>query len=155
MDVYFKIGELSEIMDVSIRALHLYDKMGLLKPAYIDEETGYRYYSPDQASGLQTILTLKSIGFSLNEIKMLQDKGLDQQELLDMLYKKEDYFEQQIEIAKFNIENIRKMKRAVENSSDNLKRPELSEDQKAIKLSRIVSLENLKAEHLFSEILWL
>ena len=155
MEVYFKIGEIAKIFDISVRALHLYDKIGLLKPEHIDEATGYRYYAPDQISKIQTILSLKKIGFSLSEINLLYDNGFNQQELLDMLHKKEDYFEQQIDIAKFNIESIQQMQKAVENSSTIYKNSELSEDEKAMRMSHIVSLENMKFEKFFSEILWL
>jgi Predicted transcriptional regulators len=155
MEVYFKIGEIAEFFDISVRALHLYDKIGLLKPEHIDEETGYRYYAPDQINRLQTILSLKKIGFSLNEINILYSNGFKEKELLDMLIKKEEYFQQQIEIANFNIDNIRRMKKEIENSSENMKTRELSEEEKAVKMSRIVCLENIKLENIFSEILWL
>lgn len=46
-----------------------YDKIGLLKPYHIDPETGYRYYSISQYEVLGTIKELRSIGFSLEEIK--------------------------------------------------------------------------------------
>ena len=42
MEVLFKIGEFAEMFDISIRALRLYDKIGLLTPEHTDEITGYR-----------------------------------------------------------------------------------------------------------------
>jgi len=44
----FKIGEFSKLTQVSIRMLRYYDETGLLKPAQIDQFTGYRSYSVDQ-----------------------------------------------------------------------------------------------------------
>lgn len=155
MEVYFKIGEIAEFFDISVRALHLYDKIGLLKPEYIDETTGYRYYTAEHISKLQSILSFKKVGFSLSEIKQLYDNGLNHQEVMDMLHKKELYFEQQIQIATFNIENLRQMQKAVEASDCIMKSDKLDETEKAIRMSRIISLENMKLENLFSEILWL
>jgi DNA-binding transcriptional MerR regulator len=155
MDCDFKIGEVAEMFDISVRSLHLYDKMGLLRPDYIDDLTGYRYYNADQIYKLQTILSLKKIGFTLNEIKILFDNNFNQNDFLIMLNNKADYFQKQIDIAEFNIENIKRMINAVEASSGVKNSKELSEEENAVKLSKIVSLENLKLENLFSEILWL
>ena len=47
----FLTGEFSQISRVSKRLLHYYDEIGLLKPANIDEATGYRYYSARQYAG--------------------------------------------------------------------------------------------------------
>jgi len=75
-DELFSIGRLSKISNISIDTIRYYDDIGLLKPAYISEESGYRYYSAEQAEALTKIRELKLYGFSLNEIKKipLQDE---------------------------------------------------------------------------------
>ena len=40
----YKIGELSKALKVSVKTLRYYEKEGLLKPSYIDKDSGYRYY---------------------------------------------------------------------------------------------------------------
>jgi DNA-binding transcriptional MerR regulator len=155
MQVHFKIGEIADMFDISVRALHLYDKMQLFTPEYIDESTGYRYYSADQVQKLNTILSFKKIGFSLTEIKILFDNNLNAMELLNMLKNKANYFQQQIDIASFNIENIQKMMKSIEESANIKAKNELTEEEKAKRMSRLVCLENLKLENLLSEILWL
>ena len=45
---YLKIGELAKLKGVSVKSLRYYDRIGVLPPAYINEETGYRYYAPEQ-----------------------------------------------------------------------------------------------------------
>lgn len=71
----FLIGEFSKISRVSKRLLHYYDDIGLLKPAYIDQTTGYRYYRAGQLPRLNCILALKELGLTLDQIKkMLQAK---------------------------------------------------------------------------------
>ena len=43
-----RIGELAKLSGISVKALHVYEKKNIIKPVYVDENTGYRYYSPDQ-----------------------------------------------------------------------------------------------------------
>ena len=62
------IGKMAEINGVSIPTLRLYDKNGLLKPAYIDPESGYRYYTLQQTARLDIIAYMKELGMSLGEI---------------------------------------------------------------------------------------
>jgi len=64
----FKIGEFSKLGQVSIRMLRYYDETGILKPAEIDELTGYRNYSVDQIPILNKIRYLRDSGFSISEI---------------------------------------------------------------------------------------
>lgn len=71
----FKIGDFSRLSRVSVRALRLYDQMGLLKPVHVDPFTGYRYYSAEQLSRLNQIVAFKDLGFSLEQIiELLNDK---------------------------------------------------------------------------------
>lgn len=64
----FKIGEFSKLTQVSIRMLRYYDETGLLKPAKIDEWTGYRMYSVEQIPILNRIVYLRDSGFNVSEI---------------------------------------------------------------------------------------
>ena len=69
MDNLFSIGELSKYQNISKQTLIFYDKIGLFRPAYVDPNNGYRYYSSNQIDYLDTILIMKKIGFSLTEIR--------------------------------------------------------------------------------------
>lgn len=64
----FKIGEFSRLTQVTIRMLRHYDETGLLKPAFIDPQTGYRLYSCDQIPILNKIIYLRDSGFKIAEI---------------------------------------------------------------------------------------
>ncbi len=66
-----KIGEFSQLMQVTVKTLRHYEQKGLLLPDEVDEWTGYRYYSIDQMQKLQAIRDLQCLGFSLDEIKDL------------------------------------------------------------------------------------
>ena len=64
----FKISDFSRFTRVSVKALRHYDRLGILRPAYVDPESRYRYYSARQVSRLQRILALRELGFSLGHV---------------------------------------------------------------------------------------
>jgi DNA-binding transcriptional MerR regulator len=61
----FSIGEFARLGTVSVRTLRHYDEIGLLEPAKVDPETGYRSYSASQLGQLNRIIALKNLGSSL------------------------------------------------------------------------------------------
>ena len=67
------IGEFAKLKNITPETLRHYDRCNLLKPAYVDEETGYRFYSIFQFEKLSTILELRQLGMSLLEIKEFFD----------------------------------------------------------------------------------
>jgi DNA-binding transcriptional MerR regulator/effector-binding domain-containing protein len=77
----YKIGLFSQMNRVTIKALRYYDDIDLLKPSYIDKFTGYRYYTSDQLPILHQILALRQMGFTLDEIKKVQN-GMSEKDLL-------------------------------------------------------------------------
>ncbi|SHI94629.1 DNA-binding transcriptional regulator, MerR family [Clostridium cavendishii DSM 21758] len=68
----YKVKELSSLAKVSVRTLHHYDEIDLLKPEYISD-AGYRLYSENDIERLQQILFFKELDFSLKEIKEILD----------------------------------------------------------------------------------
>lgn len=68
-----KIGEFSKLMQITVKTLRHYESKGLLMPDEVDEWTGYRYYTLDQMQRLNTIRNLQRLGFSLDDIKELQE----------------------------------------------------------------------------------
>jgi DNA-binding transcriptional MerR regulator len=71
-----RIGDFSRLSQVSIKALRYYDEMGLLKPAFVDEVSGYRYYTAAQLPRLNRLLALKDLGFTLEQIAPLLDEAI-------------------------------------------------------------------------------
>lgn len=67
-----KVKELADIASVSVRTLHHYDSIGLLKPS-IDSENGYRNYTDDDISKLQQILFFRQFNFKLTQIKEIME----------------------------------------------------------------------------------
>lgn len=95
----YKIGEFSVKTGATTKTLRYYDIIGLLKPSMIDSFTNYRYYTEKQVQIYKRIEYLKTLGFTLDEIKMNLDnislEFLDakRQELED----KRDYISKQID----------------------------------------------------------
>ncbi len=67
----YLISEVAEMHKLTKRTLLYYERIGIFKPNYVDEKTGYRYYSYEQFPFLKQIIYLKELGFSLDEIKDL------------------------------------------------------------------------------------
>ena len=64
-----QIKEFPDFAGVSVRTLHYYDEIGLLKPAFVDKATGYRYYDETSVLCMQEILFYRELDFSLKNIK--------------------------------------------------------------------------------------
>lgn len=92
-----RIGEFAHQSGVTIKALHHYEKLGLLKPAWINRFNGYRYYAPEQHEILDLLLTFKDMGFSLDKIAILINENLTFQELRAQLEKQITSLEKQLE----------------------------------------------------------
>ena len=68
----FTIGQFAALHEINKKTLMWYDEIGLLKPACI-KENGYRYYSYQQSAALETILMLRELNVSLDEIKQFME----------------------------------------------------------------------------------
>ena len=67
------IGRFSRLTGVGVKALRHYDEIGLLVPAAVDDETGYRFYSPDQVDRAEAIRLLRRLDMPLDEIRATLD----------------------------------------------------------------------------------
>lgn len=98
----YKVQEVAKIAGVSVRTLHHYDSIGLLKPSNIGSNR-YRYYNDEDLRLLQHILFLKEIGFSLKKIQEIVAEGFDSTYALtthiDLLRKKKERLESLIDNA--------------------------------------------------------
>ena len=85
MKNYFLISEFAQLRGININSLRYYEKLGLLKPAYIDEKTNYRYYSAEQLTLLNKIILCIQLGISLKEMATYidEDGNLQSQKLLE------------------------------------------------------------------------
>lgn len=77
----YKIGMFANMNRVTIKTLRYYDEQGLLRPVYVDEENGYRYYEASQMAELHRIIALKNMGFSIDDIRNIL-QGAEEKDLL-------------------------------------------------------------------------
>ena len=92
----FSIGEFARLGAVSVRTLRHYDEIGLLHPAKVDPNTGYRSYAADQFGQLNRIMALKDLGFSLEQTRKLIS-GITLEELRGMLALRRAQLEQALD----------------------------------------------------------
>lgn len=93
------IGEFAKSRKITAETLRHYDRIGLLKPIKVDSETGYRYYSVLQYEKLGTILELRQLGMSIDEIKKYFDnRNLKQS--VEILRSKHEDLKEKIEELK-------------------------------------------------------
>lgn len=95
----YKIGELSSLSSIPVKTLRYYDSEGILSPVYIDDFTGYRYYSASQLGDCYKIVALKALGFTLDEIKKFLNAADEELPLLL------DEKEKQLEKIRMDAEN--------------------------------------------------
>lgn len=116
MKNYFTISEFAKLRNININSLRYYEKIGLLKPAYVDETNGYRYYSAEQVSLLNKIILCIQLGIPLKEmVEFLDEDGnLESQKLLERgrIVAKERIQEMQnnLEYIEYSLKNIEENK---------------------------------------------
>ena len=145
-----KIGEFVKISGITINMLRHYDKIGLLKPKYVDKESGYRYYDECQVKTANEIQVLKSLGFSLKEIKDIQLDTNNTDNIKSFLKCKISEKEQEIKEA--NIQ-IKRMKKAILDL-DKEKSCALSVTVKTIPRRKVASLRGIIHRFQDEGILW-
>lgn len=108
----FSIGKFSKICSVSIQALRYYDKIGILKPKFIDMETGYRFYGTNQIVIVMIIQKMAALGLSLSEIDVFLSKN-DMSGIKSIFNQKRQEIKEQInellyadKVLKLHIDNI-------------------------------------------------
>lgn len=149
------IGEIAEFFGVSRKAIRLYEKKGIIKPVKVDAKNGYRYYSAEQVQQLNSLLELKALGFSLDEIKTVMDGEMNKAQLLDALYRKRQAWQEAMEAAKYKMECLDNIAAHVRDSKTAEKFAELTDDERAWLLVKMVCVEDISVRNALSEALWL
>ena len=102
----FRIGEFAQIAQVSGRQLRFYDQLGLLRPAHVDGQTGYRYYTIQQLPRLNSILALKELGLALEQIGPLLEDRISPADLRSMLVLKRAQLERSLQEEEARLRHI-------------------------------------------------
>ena len=149
------IGEIAEFFGVSRKAMRLYEKKGIIKPVKVDASNGYRYYSAEQIQQLNALLELKALGFSLDEIKMVIDGKATKELLLKMLDKKQQAWQEAMDSAKYKVECLDSIISNIQTSESADQIAEMTEEERAWLLVKMVCIEDVRAQRILSEALWL
>lgn len=107
----YTVAKLAQLSKVSIRTLHWYDEIGLLKPAY-HGSNGYRYYQEEQLLLLQQILFFKEMGFELKQIQHLLKRS-DFDKIVALTSHRQ--------VLQKNMEKTQKLIKTIENTIKHLK----------------------------------
>jgi len=102
----FKIGDFARLNRVTIKTLRHYESLGLLQPEEIDSFTCYRYYSASQMPRLNRILSLKDIGFSLDEIALVLNKNMNSEQIQTLLELKHSELEGRVKNEQSRLNRI-------------------------------------------------
>lgn len=154
-EVLLRIGEVAAVFNVSVKAIRIYEKKGIIKPAKVDEYTGYRFYTVGQVQQLNALVELKALGFSLDEIKEIMVGGITKEKLLGELTRKRMVWQDSISSAENKIDASNKITKRLSTSKEALKLQELTEEQRAWLLVKMVCVEDVKVQSLLSEAIWL
>ncbi|MGE7111144.1 MerR family transcriptional regulator [Lysinibacillus sp. NPDC047702] len=133
----FKISEFSKLSQVSIKTLRYYDQLGLLKPAYTDQFSGYRYFSAEQMFQIHRILAFKELGFSLEQIRQMMDENIPLEHIRGMFRVKQNEIQSILEKEQAKLFRIKESLRTIE-----YERKDLS--------SLDVVLKEIKSQHVIS-----
>lgn len=149
------IGEIAEFFGVSRKAIRLYEKKGIMKPVEVDVRNGYRYYSADQVRQLNALLELKALGFSLDEIKTVIDGETTKEQLLAGFEKKRQAWQEAMDAAKYKMECLDNVIGNLRSSQGAEKITEMTDEERAWLLVKLVCIEDIRAQKALSEALWL
>ena len=100
-----QIKDFARLSGVSVRTLHYYDEIGLLRPAVVDEQTGYRFYDEESLLRMQEILFYRELDFPLKSIAEI---------LTSPCYNKKEALEQQRELLHLKKERLERLIGAID-----------------------------------------
>lgn len=109
------ISKLAKFANVSVRTLQYYDQIGLLKPSSFSESKG-RLYTENDIALLHQIVTLKSLGLTLDEIKRKISPVDNSSDVLEILTQQAYIINEQISKSKKVLESIEMIKREINDS---------------------------------------
>ena len=125
-----------------------------MKPVEVDPQNGYRYYSPDQVQQLNALLELKALGFSLDEIKTVMAGETTKERLVSSLQKKQQAWLEAMEAARYKAECVDEIISNLQSSRSADRIAEMTDEERAWLLVKMVCIEDIRAQKTLSEALW-
>src|SRR3954468_622414 len=108
------IGDFARLAGVSVRMLRHYDALGLLRPARVDPDSGYRSYTTAQLDRVNRLVALKDLGFSLEDCGRLLGDDVPVEQLRGMLRLRRAELAAQIEADRVRLEQVEQRLRMIE-----------------------------------------
>src|SRR5438445_3302791 len=106
MATQYRIGEFAYLGGVSAKTLRFYDEIGLLRPASVDVRTGYRQYRPEQLEELASIVSLKSLGLPLADVRSQLNGAGSRKDRRDLLRELKRSIEQSMHRATRSLQYV-------------------------------------------------
>jgi DNA-binding transcriptional MerR regulator len=113
----FSIGEFARHGRISVRMLRHYDSIDLLRPAYVEPVSGYRFYEAAQLSDLNRIVALKDLGFTLEQVRTILAEQVTAAELRGMLRLRKAEIEVQIQAESSRLARVEARLLSIEDQS--------------------------------------
>ncbi|MDD6036737.1 MAG: MerR family transcriptional regulator [Lachnospiraceae bacterium] len=154
-EALLKIGEVAAFFNISVKAVRIYEKKGIIEPVWVDPESGYRYYTADQLHQLSALLELKALGFSLDEIKDVMVGKSSKETLYKAMQLKKHNWENLIAMAQNKIDAIDSISERLLSSKEAEKLRELTDEERAWLLVKLVCVENVQVQSTVNEAIWL
>ena len=132
---YFTTGQLAKMAKVSVRTIRFYDSKNLLKPSFVDEDTGSRFYTRDDFLKLEQVLLYKYLGFSIEEIKELTITKNDKDFVIDSMHLQHKLIEDKME-------QMQLVKEAIESTLKAYEKEKNIDWDKMLKITELTGMEN-------------
>jgi DNA-binding transcriptional MerR regulator len=110
----FRVGDFSRLSRVSVKMLRHYDEIGLLRPAWVDPASDYRYYTAEQLPRLNRILALKDLGFTLEQVAGLLEDDVSPEQIRKMLTARRAEVEGELERQRARLSGVEARLRLIE-----------------------------------------
>ncbi|QYJ05353.1 MerR family transcriptional regulator [Nocardioides panacisoli] len=108
------IGEFARFAGVSVRMLRHYDSLGLLSPSRVDPFSGHRSYDPALLARADALVAFKELGFSLEQVGALLDRGEEPEQLLALLARRRDELRDQLRQDRRRLGEVERRLRMIE-----------------------------------------
>lgn len=154
-ETLLKIGEVADFFQISVKAVRLYEKKGIIEPKWVDPESGYRYYTPDQLHQMSALLELKALGFSLDEIKDILVGECSKEVLFQKMQDKMMGWHNLMVMAQNKIDAMESISERLVSSKEADKLKELTDEERAWLLVKLVCVENIQVQSVLNEAIWL
>lgn len=138
MQGYYTSGEFARKANVSIRTIRYYDQQDILKPTRVTP-AGHRLYTDEDFARLQKILSLKYLGFSLEEIRSMMASEAKQSDLGESL-------RMQLQLVRKRIEHLRLVEQTLLDTSEMVEREQDVDWNKILHLIHITNMEKALVE---------